>query len=1056
MNRCPECFEQWNQESCQHCGFINQPPADDLGVMPPGTLLAQRYLLGNPLGRNIQSVVYIALDEWNQTKVLVEEFYPEPGGARNGDRITIASREPELLAQAIEIFGTAEEKNDRPLKLLNAFAYGQTAIRVYQMDSAMERADQADLLLDAPVRFRDAQGQPLMSVNVLPIPPLPEESAFSPSGAFKRRKKRRFIVTAAVTLLTVALVGGAYFLIQMTGRPVRLSLRMEGLLGREMTWLLTDEEGQAVSMPEIPPGQQSAQAELELHTGPYRLVVQDGETTYEDRVIHLAMQTEIVFSLPSPSPSPTPVPPTPSPSPAPSPTPRPTPLPEDSFVLKSGERLYLASAGETREIESTTETLYPVDLSAVAPYLASLRIESGQAGVDIPAEQMGSILLSEGSYTASVQVKHASGLSRYDAPPFTASAGQAASPVFDIERICYAIDTGGLEPLAADAWVYRQGETLMVDGRPNTSQGPLPEQGRQLIAAMDGGYEPLELFALEIGPGVFGSLTAPGGPLDGGTYSLVREADGRTITGLTLSAQGGLSGVSLRNEPYTLRFTFGEQTVNVLTGLYAGHGQEQPVHALAAGDVLELLGIHGMYGLDGQYFYYGKDGAAVEVPFSASQAQALRTHLGLLDVPGLATDLPERYLTRVSSWSLKKDQVSLPLAAPGQAQLALAPGRYVLLASAGEGKELESDPLSVDDQAVKTGALVAKFDRQELVDKLVWMAEMPVWVLEASWLTQQPLVFFEGESKDGLQADSQNLKAVLERIQTSAGSGEGDTALEMDLLLNPSAPALSMEHGPEAEGRVFLPARFDLPDAQETNHLAWTAHVPFGDEGLPAFSFRLSNQDKQEGAWSFIRAADTGALAVVDVFEQLEALAGQPMPDHFTVVIQQAGLEDIKLVKDPDHPMSGLIVLPRQGTNVILQAGDGMLNATLSVNEEGLMTLGGQEEGVPEVLRQLAGEATPTPTASPTPEVTPTPTAIPTSVVTPTPTVSPTPEVTPMPTATPKLKVTPTPAAPPKLKATPTPTPEDDTMTSTDKNNSDNNSNKGPNENANPNAFRNR
>jgi hypothetical protein len=241
-----------------------------------------------------------------------------------------------------------------------------------------------------------------------------------------------------------------------------------------------------------------------------------------------------------------------------------------------------------------------------------------------------------------------------------------------------------------------------------------------------------------------------------------------------------------------------------------------------------------------------------------------------------------------------------------------------------------------------------------------------------------------------------------------------------------------MEHGPEAEGRVFLPARFDLPDAQETNHLAWTAHVPFGDEGLPAFSFRLSNQDKQEGAWSFIRAADTGALAVVDVFEQLEALAGQPMPDHFTVVIQQAGLEDIKLVKDPDHPMSGLIVLPRQGTNVILQAGDGMLNATLSVNEEGLMTLGGQEEGVQEVLRQLAGEATPTPTASPTPEVTP------------------------MPTATPKLKVTPTPAAPPKLKATPTPTPENDTMTSTDKNNSDNNSNKGPNENANPNAFRNR
>ena len=77
MKRCYSCFEEYNDsfELCPHCGQIsNNKPIEPIQLVP-GTVLANRYVIGYAVGSGGFGIVYKALDTKYDTVVAVKEFY---------------------------------------------------------------------------------------------------------------------------------------------------------------------------------------------------------------------------------------------------------------------------------------------------------------------------------------------------------------------------------------------------------------------------------------------------------------------------------------------------------------------------------------------------------------------------------------------------------------------------------------------------------------------------------------------------------------------------------------------------------------------------------------------------------------------------------------------------------------------------------------------------------------------------------------------------------------------------------------------------------------------
>lgn len=59
---CENCFEETSAESCPHCGYSPESRTIDPTVLTPGSILADRYVVGQIIGKGGFGITYLTFD----------------------------------------------------------------------------------------------------------------------------------------------------------------------------------------------------------------------------------------------------------------------------------------------------------------------------------------------------------------------------------------------------------------------------------------------------------------------------------------------------------------------------------------------------------------------------------------------------------------------------------------------------------------------------------------------------------------------------------------------------------------------------------------------------------------------------------------------------------------------------------------------------------------------------------------------------------------------------------------------------------------------------------
>lgn len=93
MKFCYSCMRQLTDEkqnTCPHCGEPLGFPAVAPNVLPPGTVLQGKFVIGKVLGSGGFGNTYIGWNNVLSCRVAIKEFFPRHMSVRNGDRRTIS------------------------------------------------------------------------------------------------------------------------------------------------------------------------------------------------------------------------------------------------------------------------------------------------------------------------------------------------------------------------------------------------------------------------------------------------------------------------------------------------------------------------------------------------------------------------------------------------------------------------------------------------------------------------------------------------------------------------------------------------------------------------------------------------------------------------------------------------------------------------------------------------------------------------------------------------------------------------------------------------------
>ena len=103
---CEYCFAETDTEPCPECGYSRSTYEQDRSVLPVGSVLEGRYMIGRVLGKGGFGITYLAYDMKLGYKVAIKEYYPMGAAVRNTENLTVSTQSD----SAQESFKSGAEK----------------------------------------------------------------------------------------------------------------------------------------------------------------------------------------------------------------------------------------------------------------------------------------------------------------------------------------------------------------------------------------------------------------------------------------------------------------------------------------------------------------------------------------------------------------------------------------------------------------------------------------------------------------------------------------------------------------------------------------------------------------------------------------------------------------------------------------------------------------------------------------------------------------------------------------------------------------------------------
>ncbi len=125
---CESCFAEITAEPCGCCGFSKSGYINDPSVLPCGSILMGRYIIGKTLGKGGFGITYLAYDIRTDKTVAVKEFYPNGIANRTTGNPTVTVS----TAEDANVFQKGAEKFYNEAKLVARFNGNPGIVSVYE------------------------------------------------------------------------------------------------------------------------------------------------------------------------------------------------------------------------------------------------------------------------------------------------------------------------------------------------------------------------------------------------------------------------------------------------------------------------------------------------------------------------------------------------------------------------------------------------------------------------------------------------------------------------------------------------------------------------------------------------------------------------------------------------------------------------------------------------------------------------------------------------------------------------------------------------------------
>ena len=125
---CEYCLTEACGEPCRFCGFDKANYKKEVGVLPPGSTLSGRYIVGRVIGKGGFGITYLAYDIKHEKKVALKEYYPTSFAARDDDGCTVVISHSDDAA----IYKNGMEKFYEEASLVSKFNGNPNIVSVYE------------------------------------------------------------------------------------------------------------------------------------------------------------------------------------------------------------------------------------------------------------------------------------------------------------------------------------------------------------------------------------------------------------------------------------------------------------------------------------------------------------------------------------------------------------------------------------------------------------------------------------------------------------------------------------------------------------------------------------------------------------------------------------------------------------------------------------------------------------------------------------------------------------------------------------------------------------